>query len=263
MPFPRLSPSTLETLANALHEGRLSPPWTTIRVRQYVAQSECEEARLGLEALSAKGMTAKQVAFTVKLLAEERRKIQVERDRMELVWSGLEGLGTSARSTSVVVRDLFQRAQRQVIVASYGLDLWKTEGTLFRPLAENWAARPELQVRLYVDIKRPRDNQDSPGSLQAEFRQRFWKNVWPWEPKPEVFFDPRAQAPWGGERACMHAKGVAIDDREVFITSANFTEAAQDRNYEVGVLLVDAGKARELRLQFEALVTSGRLVRLG
>lgn len=265
MAFPHLSPAALETLAAALHASRLSRPWTAQRLEPYLARQEREEAAQGLEALFDLGMTPHQMAYTLKLLAEERRKAQVERDRVELVWSGLEGMGTSARSTSVVVRDLFRRAERSVVVASYGLDLGKSDHNdvrVFKPLAECWSMRPELQVRLYVDIKRPMDNHESAESLRAAFQHYFWKNVWPWQPTPEVYFDERSLAPWGGNRASMHAKAVVIDDREVFITSANFTRAAQERNYEVGVLLANTQKAQELRLHFEGLVQSGKLTRL-
>ena len=44
------------------------------------------------------------------------------------------------------------------------------------------------------------------------------------------------------------------------ITSANFTEAAQVRNIEAGVLVRNEFLAKSLREQFESLVRSGGLV---
>lgn len=46
------------------------------------------------------------------------------------------------------------------------------------------------------------------------------------------------------------------------MTSANFTEAAQERNIEVGAFLEDAPFARSFVRQIEALVKRGALVRL-
>jgi phosphatidylserine/phosphatidylglycerophosphate/cardiolipin synthase-like enzyme len=57
-------------------------------------------------------------------------------------------------------------------------------------------------------------------------------------------------------RATWHAKCVVIDDEVAFVTSANFTEWAQSRNVEAGVLLRNAHFARQLRQQFEGLVQS-------
>jgi phosphatidylserine/phosphatidylglycerophosphate/cardiolipin synthase-like enzyme len=41
----------------------------------------------------------------------------------------------------------------------------------------------------------------------------------------------------------------------VLITSANFTEAAHERNIEAGVLLTDSATAQALRSQFDSLVS--------
>jgi phosphatidylserine/phosphatidylglycerophosphate/cardiolipin synthase-like enzyme len=46
------------------------------------------------------------------------------------------------------------------------------------------------------------------------------------------------------------------------VTSANFTEAAQERNIEVGVLLEDEAFARALRQQVDSLVQAGALRRV-
>jgi len=45
-----------------------------------------------------------------------------------------------------------------------------------------------------------------------------------------------------------------VDDKRSFVTSANLTEAAQSRNIEAGALLHDPAFAKNLRLQFEALI---------
>jgi phosphatidylserine/phosphatidylglycerophosphate/cardiolipin synthase-like enzyme len=46
------------------------------------------------------------------------------------------------------------------------------------------------------------------------------------------------------------------------VSSATFTEAAQERNIEAGVLVNDPAFARALRDQFESLAEAGLLVRL-
>ena len=53
-----------------------------------------------------------------------------------------------------------------------------------------------------------------------------------------MFYDPRSLDP-SGPIGVLHAKAVVVDDEAVFITSANFTEAALDRNIELGVLIRD------------------------
>lgn len=57
----------------------------------------------------------------------------------------------------------------------------------------------------------------------------------------------------GPKRASLHAKCVVVDERMAFISSANFTEAAQIRNIEVGVLIRSEPFARQLAGHFMAL----------
>ena len=45
-----------------------------------------------------------------------------------------------------------------------------------------------------------------------------------------------------------------MDDETVFITSANFTEAALDRNIELGVLLRDREVALTISAYFQSLI---------
>ena len=85
---------------------------------------------------------------------------------------------------------------------------------------------------------------------------------WPNErPLPQVFFDPAAlDLVYSEKRACLHAKAVrggVVDSRSVFISSANFTEAAQQRNVEVGVLAHSESLAHRLTAFFDKGLSEG------
>ena len=67
--------------------------------------------------------------------------------------------------------------------------------------------------------------------------------------------------PVAGKRACLHAKCVVVDRRLALVTSANFTEAAQTRNIEVGALIRCDRFAAKVTEHFEALVSEGALTR--
>jgi phosphatidylserine/phosphatidylglycerophosphate/cardiolipin synthase-like enzyme len=56
-------------------------------------------------------------------------------------------------------------------------------------------------------------------------------------------------------RACLHAKCVVVDEEYSLVTSANFTEAAHERNIEAGVMLKDKALAKALISQLETLAT--------
>jgi phosphatidylserine/phosphatidylglycerophosphate/cardiolipin synthase-like enzyme len=77
-----------------------------------------------------------------------------------------------------------------------------------------------------------------------------------------VFYDRRSLEPGHSRRACLHAKVIVRDEVQTLITSANLTEAAQERNVEAGVLLDDRAFARGVVGQFERLVRGQYLVPL-
>ena len=55
------------------------------------------------------------------------------------------------------------------------------------------------------------------------------------------------------------AADVVTDDEAVFVTSANLTEAALDRNIEVGLLVRDRALAATMLSHFQGLIDRGLL----
>jgi phosphatidylserine/phosphatidylglycerophosphate/cardiolipin synthase-like enzyme len=94
------------------------------------------------------------------------------------------------------------------------------------------------------------------------FTHRFRTEEWPGQRLPEVFYDPRSLEHEGPKRASLHAKCIVVDKDIAFVSSANFTEAAQARNIEVGVLLRSRMLAEQLASHFEALADRQVLVRV-
>lgn len=103
-------------------------------------------------------------------------------------------------------------------------------------------ASPDLRVTLLLNIQRKRGDTTSHEQLVRRFADRFWGTDWPGSARPRVYFDPRSlelEAPSG----VLHAKAVVAGDEVVFVTSANLTEAALDRNIEIGLLIRDRALA--------------------
>lgn len=59
--------------------------------------------------------------------------------------------------------------------------------------------------------------------------------------------------------AKLHAKAVIIDARDVLLTSANMTNAAYDKNIELGVLCRGGTTAQRIQRHFESLIARGVL----
>jgi phosphatidylserine/phosphatidylglycerophosphate/cardiolipin synthase-like enzyme len=133
---------------------------------------------------------------------------------------------------------------------------------VFAALAERMVEKPELRVRMFLDVQRRQGDTSQPSELLRLFAHRFRTQEWPGSRPPEVFYDPRSLELEGSKRASLHAKCIVADKSVAFISSANFTEAAQVRNIEVGVLLRSPALATKLVNHFAALADQHVLVRV-
>ncbi len=245
-------------LARALTAGTLSPPFTRSALLRFLRGSLAAELAAELAQMNAGGMTAVHLAAMIELMAHEREAVHKAKDDVELVWSGPEAPGTASRETSVVVRQLFLEAEVEILISTYAIYDGKA---VFRDLAARMAEKPELRVRMFVHIARAMgDTETSDDEIVYRYAAGFLADHWPGGRAPELFYDPRTLSKSFDQRAALHAKCVVVDDRVAFVSSANFTEAAQQRNIEAGVLVTSPQFAKALRTQFEVLV-SNRLVR--
>ena len=176
----------------------------------------------------------------------------------DFVWSGPEVPGLHARDTRRVYDEVIGAASRSIWTCTYAF----FDGPeAFRSLAERMDAQHELVVTLLLNIGRKRGDTTAADSLVRRFAERFWEHDWPGSLRPSVFYDPRSLEP-GGARGVLHAKGVVADEEVVFITSANFTEAALDRNIEMGLLHRDRHLALTVVRHFQVLIDQKLLLPL-
>ena len=113
-------------------------------------------------------------------------------------------------------------------------------------------------MTLLLNIQRRRGDTTASDTLVREFADHFWGSDWPGKRRPRVFYDSRSLA-LDGPQGVLHAKAVVADEEAVFITSANLTEAALDRNIELGLLVRDQALAATVTCHFQALIDRGLL----
>lgn len=247
----RLPADELRRLAGAMRSGRLGPPYTALAVRQLVGAHRADEVAGALGALDTDGMAPRHVAVVLDVLANAGGP---PGSVVTLVASGPEVPGIPVRDTGAVVRELFGAAQESVLVVGYAVHQGRD---VFRVLAERMDANPELTVRMCLDVSRPPGDTSHASEILGRFAYRFRTTEWPGTRLPELLYDPRALAPDRERRASLHAKCVVVDGVRAFVSSANFTEAAQERNVEIGVLIESKPVAAELDCYFGTMVETG------
>lgn len=173
--------------------------------------------------------------------------------------SGPDVPGVPTADTYAVVQSLFREAQNEIVIAGYAFHNGKL---LFERLAEQKKLCPQLRIIFYVDVPRRAGDTTTSDGIILRYAEDFRTRHWPWQPFPEVYYDPRALETDSHSRASLHAKVVVVDRSKLFLTSANFTEAAQNRNIEMGLLSHAAYLAEQVAAYFEGLRQSGQLQRL-
>lgn len=254
-PFLSLSRPALNELAISLDTGRLGFPVFALSLHSYIPENLQQVVAAELNRLHQQGMSPVHLSYMLKLLAVERGTAQEQQDQIDLVWTGPKVPGTESRDTRIVVCELFNSAQFNVLISSFAVDQGTKGYELFRPLADRMDTNPELSVRMFLNVKRKYNDKTPTSTLLRQFSEHFRHHIWPGRRLPEVFHDPRALELTFNANACLHAKCVVVDEERVFITSANFTEAAHERNIEAGVLISNQVTARAIRSQFEMLTT--------
>jgi phosphatidylserine/phosphatidylglycerophosphate/cardiolipin synthase-like enzyme len=212
-----------------------------------------------MQRLANESMRTDHLALLLESLAAAQSPRPEVRDPVDLVWTGPEAPGIANRDTRVVVRELFANANEYVLVAGYAIYQGRE---VFRALTDRMTQLPELRVRLFLNVHRGHRDTTKDSELIREFAHRFKTAEWPGDRLPDVYFDPRSLEMDSSKRASMHAKCIVIDRKLAFVSSANFTEAAQVRNIEVGALIQLGSFAARLVEHFEALTEAGLLRRL-
>jgi phosphatidylserine/phosphatidylglycerophosphate/cardiolipin synthase-like enzyme len=262
-----LSTSELQTVSSALRAGRLTVPFSSISLGRLLPEPAASDVLVFLTSMADRGMAVGYIASAIDLVVVDRLSRARQDVDITLVTTGMGDPGgvvvdaaSGARDTRVVVQELFAHATISVLIVGYAVHQGRQ---IFQALADRMAVVPNLQVELFLDVKRSRGDTTRESDLVTRFAADFWSRQWPTDrPRPDVYYYLAAIALDAERRPAMHAKCIIVDAHTVFISSANFTSAAQQRNVEVGMLVRSVTHAVQLHSQFRRLAAVGRFERL-
>lgn len=250
-----LPPHLRSRLVKALESEILAEPYSEVGLSAALGgQRVGQEVLAALNAVNRMGVSGRATAIWIRTLEDAKTSMPSP----DLVWSGPEVPGVYARSTRRVYDELLGSIEESVWVSTYAFfDGPHAFGTLSRRLDE----MPSIHASLLLNIQRKLGDTTDATVLVRRFAERFWNVDWPGNVRPAVYYDPRSL---DLERASgvLHAKAVVIDNRSVFVTSANLTEAALDRNFELGFLVKSSALALSVATHFQALIDQELLLRL-
>ena len=250
-----LPPHVRERLVVALESGLLSGSPPAAALQSVLGSAEwAARASNALGEFAPFALSGSAIAAWIRSL----NKTEARSPRADLVWSGPEVPGVHARSTRRVYEELIGAAERSLWISTYAF----FDGPkAFETLARRMDAVPTLNATVLLNLKRKHGDTSSADQLVRRFADRFWTIEWPGRSRPRIYFDPRALE-LDGPGGVLHAKAVVADGEAVFVTSANLTEAALDRNIELGLLVRDRTLAASISSHFRGLIERGVLTPL-
>lgn len=162
---------------------------------------------------------------------------------VELVWTGLPSGLVPVRHTEQVLCEVIEAAKRRLFLVSfvaYEVDV------IIRAL--RGAIARQVQINVLLESSYKHGGQVTYDSVKAMKSTLPSIDVYVWSSNRKSFPEHLAGA--------VHAKCAVADGERAFITSANLTCAAMERNMELGVLVKGGKLPFELHRHLDALIST-------
>ena len=173
------------------------------------------------------------------LLGASEAQLRVERElTVELVWTGPTTRFVPTRRTEQVLLDLIASATKDFFLVSFvAYDVPSVVTAL------NDASSRGVRLRILLEASTSHGgtlNYDPAATMRLRVPSA---ELFSWKEKPEPFVDGK-----------VHAKVAVVDGARAFITSANLTCHALEKNMEAGVLINGGPVPKTLSAHLQALI---------
>lgn len=231
-----VSPAKVRTVASALR-GFANPSLAPIA--STLVDTPAARAAVGRVLAAWRMEQASGDELAAMLLGASEARLRTERDlSVELVWTGPTTRFVPTRRTEQVLLDLIASATKDFFLVSFvAYDVPSVVTAL------NEASSRGVRLRILLEA-----SMDLGGTLNydpaATMRSRVPSaELFTWKDKPDPFVDGK-----------VHAKVAVVDGARAFITSANVTGHALEKNMEAGVLINGGSVPKSLSDHLQALI---------
>lgn len=177
--------------------------------------------------------------------ASAASKLAGRRGSVELVWTGPDTGLVAIRQTERVLCEVIESAKQRIFLVSFVAYEVKN---VIQALRDAVAKQVRIDILLETDIERGGkvsvDSIDTMRKLVPSASLHVWKA------------DGRSTG-FGSASGAVHAKCAVADMDMAFITSANLSSAAMERNMELGILVRGGHLPDELARHLDALTATG------
>ncbi|MCX7584906.1 DISARM system phospholipase D-like protein DrmC [Phenylobacterium sp. 58.2.17] len=230
-----LSPNKIEAIANRLQKG----PVTDAEVPSLVATAPARRALWRL--ISAMDRTSSSDLVRGMLLGAARANAAArDATSIELVWTGPTTSAVPTRRTEQVLLDVIGSAKEELFLVSFVA--YKVASVVD---ALNAAVRRGAAVQILIEASVGKGGSLDQDMIAAMRASVPGATLLSWVNRPEPFSEGR-----------VHAKLALADDEAAFVTSANITGYALEKNIEAGLLVRGTDVPKTLRAHLHGLVAT-------
>jgi len=190
-----------------------------------------------------------QAAAAALFAAVQAEVMHRKGEAVEIVWTGPESSGGRFRQTEQAILEVINSATKRLTIVSYAVyRIPRIQNALIA------AANRGVSIRVIVETPNLAEGQNEYNCLLA-----LGANV---ASVASVYFWPHEKRPKdeNGKTGILHVKCAVADGRQLFLSSANFTDYAFTINMELGLLVTGGKLPGIVERHFDELVIFGTLV---
>ncbi len=192
-------------------------------------------------------VTPKEIAAGLRAAMRTFDRSRLAYGEQSLVWTGPDTNLVPVRRSEQVLLEIIDSAEETLFLVSFVLvNIPKIEEAIRKALAR------DVDVRMLLESEDKNDSAPFKSTIDRLLKEipGLTLYVWPREKRESV----------DSGFARVHAKCIVADQSNAFLTSANLTSAALDRNIEMGVKIRNGNVPKTIYQQFMALIRSGEIV---
>ena len=175
--------------------------------------------------------------------------LRENRGAVELVWTGPSTGQVPVRHTEQVLCEVIDAAKRRLFLVSFVA--YRVNSII---MALRRAIGRQVQIDVLLESSCEHGGKVDHDSVEAMKKVLPSIDIYVWSPEKKSLPGQSSEA--------VHAKCAVADGEQAFITSANLTSAAMERNMELGVLVKGGDLPFELLRHLEALISTEAIVKV-
>lgn len=192
-------------------------------------------------------VTGKEIAFGLRTATHTATLIGTG-ESIDLVWTGPKTGLIPTRNTEQAICEVIDEARKSLFIVSY---VFYNASTIVDGL--NGATKRGVSVGILLESSTDHGGAVIGDGIAAMHRAVPDADLYVWNPTEKAMSA-------GSLTAAVHAKCAVADHRIAFVTSANLTSAAMERNMELGIFVRGGTTPDRLHNHLDALIHTRTII---